>query len=448
MDSGGVDFNAKIYAKEFKYTTKHLTHYYNDLYSILLYKDIACIDELSIKMAKIDFGVCYTKVKEKIDPPTDDNIIVALVEKFNGDKKSTNTYSFYHPKTGEKIDADTICKDEEIVIKESVLSQLNNTGVNLDSILYLTHQDINIFNLSDDFYTDICYHFDSPNGKDVPLQDRIKKYYPNITLCNIGCTSKGVNLTTMESICECKFNNLMNNELIEGNAFIQNTFGEVTELLNSSNLVVLQCCEDVFKIKYILKGTGGFIILSIIFLEIVSGIVFILFDMAVIRKYLFNLTEYFFAYISNINKNSVNLNLLKASKKTKTPPKKKENKNEKNLKKEKLQTIINSKLNKNISIEDNQCLTSFKSDTYRKFNRIDIFKKNNKIVFKKGNAIQTFQRSESISLTKLKKAKNLCDGIDMEEYLKQSLDELEYDDAIKLDKRDFCEYLVEKLSWF
>jgi hypothetical protein len=326
LTSGGVDINAKNYAKEFAYTTKHISHYYNSMYSILLYKDINCIDELKVTMPKVDFGDCYNKVQDNLEPPTEDNIIIAIIKRENGQKKSTISYNFYHPVTGEKIDADTICKDEEIVIKESVMSQLNNTDVNLDSILYLTQQDINIFNLSDDFYTDICYHFDSPNGKDVPLHDRIKAYYPNITLCDSGCTSKGVNLTSMESICECKFNDLMNNELIEGNALIQNTLEEVTELLSSSNLLVLQCYKDVFKAKYILKGSGGFIILSILLLELIFTFVFILYDMPIIRKYLYNLTEYFMLYIASLNKNALNLNLFLSNHIAKEPPKKKRKK--------------------------------------------------------------------------------------------------------------------------
>ena len=308
LTSGGVDYNAKLYAKEFQYTTKHITHYYNNFYSIILYKDKACIDELSIDMQKIDFRECYTKVKNSLKPPSDDKIIIGLIERFNGNKKSSNHFSFYHPITGEKLDIDKICTDEEVIIKESVLSQLNNTELNLSSLLYLTKQDINIFNLSDAFYTDICYPFDSPNGKDVPLQDRIKTYYPNITLCETGCTSKGVNLTSMESICECKFNILINNELIEGNALVQNTLGEVKELLNSSNLLVLKCFNNVFIKKNIIKGTGGFIILSILLLEIIFGLIFLLYDMAIIRKYVYNLTEYFMAYIINLNKGPINSN--------------------------------------------------------------------------------------------------------------------------------------------
>ena len=125
LTSGGVDLNAKNYAKEFSYTTRHISHYYNNIYSIILYKDKNCIEELAVNMPKVDFGDCYTKVQEKMQPPTNDKIVVAIVERLIGQKKS-NSYSFYHPETGEKLDAETICKDEEIIVKESVLSQLNN----------------------------------------------------------------------------------------------------------------------------------------------------------------------------------------------------------------------------------------------------------------------------------------------------------------------------------
>ena len=48
---------------------------------------------------------------------------------------------------------------KEVVIKESVMNQLNNSNANLDSALFLTEQNVNIFDQSDAFYTDICYHF-------------------------------------------------------------------------------------------------------------------------------------------------------------------------------------------------------------------------------------------------------------------------------------------------
>ena len=93
-------------------------------------------------------------------------------------------------------------------------------------------------------------------------------------------------------------------------------------------------------------------------------------------------------------------------------------------------------------------MRNIKSESNLKFNRKNnISNKSTINIIQKGKKpLQILQKNEQDSLTKLLEAKNLCGGIEMEEYLKPSLDELEFDDAIKLDKRDFCEYLVEKLK--
>ena len=94
LTSGSIDFSAKNYAKEFNYTINHVSIFYNSLYSIILYKDLNCIEKLSINAPKIDFGNCYSKVEKNLNPPTNNKFIVALIEKFNINKKSTITYSF------------------------------------------------------------------------------------------------------------------------------------------------------------------------------------------------------------------------------------------------------------------------------------------------------------------------------------------------------------------
>ena len=300
LTNGEIDINAKNYVNEFNYTKKHVSYFYNSIYSIFLYKDSACISELSLNIPKVDFGNCYIKVQQNMNPPSNDNIIIALIESAN-DKRSSISYFFYHPETGKKLDAETICKDEEVTIKESVLSQLSNSSVDLNSVLFLAQQDINIFNLSDEFYTDICYNYVSRNGKDVPLSDRIKAYYPNISLCESGCICKGVDLATLESICECKFNDLLKNEFIEDNALLSNTIGEVFELIRSSNLLILKCYEGVFKKENIVKSYGGFIIIGIVFFQLIFSLIFGFHDMNMIRKFLHNITEYFMALVTNIN---------------------------------------------------------------------------------------------------------------------------------------------------
>ena len=395
-------------------------------------------------MPKVDFGNCYSKVVDNLNPPTTDNIIIALVEKFNKDKKSSTTYFFYHPISGEKIDVETICKDEEVVVKESVLSQLNNSNVDLDAALFLADQNIDIFNLSDAFYTDICFHFQSPNGKDIPLKDRVLTFYPNVTLCDEGCEIKGVNLTTMESICECKFSNLLS---FGENALVQNTLGGITNLLSSSNIMVLKCYKDIFNKKYFLKNTGGYIFIGIISAEIIVSIIFFSIDMLKIFRYLYKLTEH---YINSINpkkksKFSKKENYLTINSTENAPPKiaTKNNYNEKKKK-------IKRNKNKNFIIisSNNDEANTQKNNLYSGKNLKSQKLQNREIL---PSEMDYFDYDEAIkdispNIISDKKSKNININIDIDEYLKPDLDDMEYDDAIKYDKRSFCLFYWERLK--
>ena len=475
-----VNLNAKIYAEEFGYTSKHVSYYYNDEYSILLYKDNDCIQSLLIDISKIDFESCYNKVKVNLN--INNTIIIAIVERYNSKGQSTSIFYLYSPEKGEKIDIESICADDTIVVKTNIMDQLNNTDLEYNSLLFLTNQNIDIFNLSGEFYSDICFHFESPNGKDVPLKDRILAFYPNISLCDDDCTSKGVNLTTMESICECSLGGILNNDLISENVLFKNTFGDVAEFISNSNLDVLQCYEDVFKKKYFVKNTGGIIILVIIILEISFGVLFFVFSMKNISRYLFNLSEYFSSLIvirSNKNKkienkenkeiNDNNKDKIKIKISGVNPPKKDNkaiilNKNKDTDIKEteiKMAKKTLKSLNKFDLNDNNKDLNSQKSFDYLykdKFTRDKINKKvlkkdeeNKKIEKIKGSGLEIFKFKNNEDLTKKdlnKELKNIQEkyGIDEQEYLKTDPDDMEFDDAIKYDKRTFLEYFCDKFK--
>ena len=199
---------AKLYAKEFDYTNNHITLYKNELYNITLYKNGECLSELNLNIDEIDFGECYTKIKETFNITT--NLIIVIISKKVKGISLTIDKFIFNPNTGDKINYLKICKNETVVIvKRNLKEQMKNTE-NINSLEKLTEQGINIFDQSSDFYTDICFHFKSPiDGKDIPLKDRLKLFFPNITLCNDGCFIKGVNLTTWKAMCQCTLNNLV-----------------------------------------------------------------------------------------------------------------------------------------------------------------------------------------------------------------------------------------------
>ena len=431
LTSGSVDYTAKKYSKEFNYTTNHVSHFYNNIYSIVLYKEPNCIEQLSINIPKVDFGNCYEKVQNNLNPPSNSKTIIALVEKLNNNEKSTISYSFYHPDTGDKINAETICKDDNVIIKENVLSQLNESEVDLNSALFLANQNIDIFNLSNEFYSDICYHFESPNGKDVPVKERIHIFYPNITLCDAGCSSLGVNLTIMESICECEFNSILKSGIVEGNALIEGTVKEITGIISNSNLDVLFCFKDAFNIKNIAKGVGGYIIIGIFVLEITFSLQFFLYNINILIRYLYTLTENYIIFLNNKNiKNKENNknNFGKLMKDVKSPTKKKL-KSHKNLR----------KFNKKADNYHRSTISLKNETTSRKMKSVhQIETKNNEklIHHRKSNKIINQQKNST----------NNNENKKMEEFLKADLDDMEYDDAIKYDKRSFCEFYIDRLK--
>ena len=161
------------YAQEFNYTDDHVSLYKNEIYTITLYKNGECISDLSLTIPEIDFGECYNKIKSTHH--IEENLVIAIVDKKTegSNYHKMISYSMFDPKYGKKLPADELCKDEKVVVQENLMSKLNDTNLDINSLLHLTDQNINIFNLSSDFYTDICYHYESNLDKDVALQDRI-----------------------------------------------------------------------------------------------------------------------------------------------------------------------------------------------------------------------------------------------------------------------------------
>jgi hypothetical protein len=202
--------------------------------------------------------------------------------------------------------------------------------------------------------------------------------------------------------------------------------------------MVLKCYKDVFKIEHITNGIGGFIIVSIMVIEFAFTIVFFLYDMPLIRNYLYHLTQYFLIYSNGINKNIFNNNrLMTGSLNAKEPPKRKDYK-----KKKKFRTIKYSKKklsnDENISKSLNTCKSSALISVNKKAN-INM----SRHLLKNKNEVNIDDKK---AFRELMKAKESCGNIDIQEYLKNDLDEMEYDDAIKFDKRTFCAFFTERIK--
>ena len=425
-DSGGLDSLVSSYHEEFYYTTKHVSEFYSSEYNITIYIESNCLLELKLNFPYVDFGDCYKKVQQETG--IDAELIVVLLKKLDVKTgRTSSSYSLYNPLDGSKLDAATICKDEEIVVEEDVLEILEQANIDYESLVFLTDQGVDVFDSSGAFYTDICYDFDSPIDRDITLEDRLETYFPNISLCDSGCQSKGVNLTTMKAICSCTFNDISNAGLVSDIEY----FNEILDIISSSNIQVLKCAKFMFK-KFS-SSVGGYLMIFCMIIVAILGLVFYFKDLEIVQKYIINKTT---AYINYLNECAPDED-------------------------QKAQLIINSVVEKDV--ENSKAKNQNKQNS-----KIDFKEQKNDSINQKGDILLLNKINNSKEIlnnnskdNKLKeinkennddKKTDIFNGHlessekeDFKLYLAPSVDDQEFEDIILEDKRSFQEMFCEQL---
>ena len=204
----------------------------------------------------------------------------------------------------------------------SVTSQIDLKEVDDDAEL-IAAQGVYIFDLDSPFYNDVCFMYDSPNGKDATPNDKFNAYYLNISICEKECTPSKINLTSFEAICKCEFNDIMGCSGV-GEKLIEDSLGEIFEMIDNSNIVIFKCINDVFVAKHFFKNLGTYITLG----KIACVVVYYLVSYSHIMRYLYYLSEYQCTVIEQKNgktegKGKIKDKILNSKlQKAKAPPKK------------------------------------------------------------------------------------------------------------------------------
>ena len=406
---------AKTYVSEFHYTNNHISRYYNQNFSIILYKNSDCIKEQHMRMPTIDFQNCSEVVKKfyKVSE------LVAAVADKNAKKNPTSFMGFYHPKTGIKLEADILCNDTSVKIKENLLVLLDENDENYGLQVYLTKQGINIFDENNEFFTNICLEFDNPLNRDIPLKDRLKSAFPDANLCDDGCTNEGIDMVNMTAICSCKFKDISRSN-IESILF-DKYFGNVIELIEASNFEVLRCHKNFF--KNFGKSIGGILSIILIVFDITLSVLFIILELTKLKKYLLTLTDKYVLFLKQSE-----------HKRGKNPPKK--NIDDTTHSRVKFMNVRNS--NKKALI----------TETNQKSKSISVSKENVLIFRTKGDIDRKNENKRKTEIKNTYSKDYKKNKKFFEEYLSPSLDDMAFDDALVMDERKFleifCEILKEK----
>lgn len=208
-------------------------------------------------------------------------------------EKNLNTMNYSSLYTKRKLSENIIYYSNNI---------FNNTKAleNKDTIEKFFKIGINIFDLNETFFTDICYQY-SENKKDIVLEDRILFFFQNYSLCVNGCILYNINLTSYEFTCECsKSFNLEETKKTStsddeepNEEFTSETIAqEFSNIFFETNLEVLTCLKKLLTKGHFSLNIGTVITLILIIIQIISSI-FLFKGTKELRKYIFkNIIKY------------------------------------------------------------------------------------------------------------------------------------------------------------
>ena len=207
--------------------------------------------DLGSNKTNINFSECETILREK-NNISDDKILTTLQIEIESKIENSLTnkveYAVYD-ENKTKLDL-SFC--EKIIINYEIK---NSSLLDEDLISSFSKIGVDILNIEDNFFNDICFPFDV-NQTDVVLEDRQSDIYQNYSICDSNCTYNNINLTSNIITCTCT---------IKSNISVQEenpNFGQIIEnTFKDSNFAIIHCYNIIFDT---ITANKGFIIFGIL----------------------------------------------------------------------------------------------------------------------------------------------------------------------------------------
>jgi hypothetical protein len=248
----------------------------NDYSNIIINVYINGLDmneiEKKSNLTFINLGECGENLKTFYNLKSNENLYIASFEtSYYLENRVTSEFEYeIYLKNGSELKDLSSCINESFSVSSSIS---NLDMINYDKAKIFNMQGYNIYNLSSDFYTDICSGA-YINENDIVIKDRIEYIYPkNVSFCSNGCELYKVEIESKRIECNCKFSYSENNEEINNNKTKLDASDDnfLVYLLDSLNYKIFRCYKIMPKLKFkiLLKNTGfffgiGFSILNII----------------------------------------------------------------------------------------------------------------------------------------------------------------------------------------
>ena len=367
----------------------------------------------------IDLGECETILRKIYQINETDSLIIIKNEKISNKPSEKNiNFDVYEPYSKTKLNL-SLCDDSPINVY--IPTELNKDRRQLYEKMKELGYDM--FNINDSFYQDICIPFDSSNGTDILLIDRINYIYNNDdTQCQSNCQFSHYSIESKYLQCSCSTNvNINNNDSKKDKFSSKKLYESFYDVLRYSNYNIIKCFNIVTNIKEIRYNIGSIITIICFICYLICLFIYIFrrtntLKLKLKQELKFEKIELNFKFKHIIN------NLL-------FPPIKKKSNSRLILK--------NSVKGKN-PIIFNKIEISSKKDIYNKF-KINSNSSSKNNIFKNNIINKSIKKKLHYNNKKLEK--NI-----LKEYSDYELNELQYEKALKLDKRTLFQIYLAALK--
>ena len=251
------------------------------------------ISPIHLKMYKnittsIDFSNCENILRQKNRLSESSVLILYQIEINNPNQQSLFNYVEYavFNENREILDL-SVCENEFIDIKY----QINTSMINKTKVKYYADLGIDIFNINDNFFNDICYPY-YEDDSDLILKDRVTDIYENYSLCENNCNYNKINLTDYTVSCKCSIKKEVSREYPP-----PKLAKIIIDSFKDSNVGVIKCYNLVFGLKNKLKNIGFWIFTILVFLHVPFFISYFIYNISSIRKYIYiEMEKYHYCY--------------------------------------------------------------------------------------------------------------------------------------------------------
>lgn len=227
--------------------------------------------------SKINMEQCISLLKQKNNIPNEDSLIIAKIDIDREPSTITKQVEYkVYTKEGTPLNTD-VCS----VINIDISYPLSD--IDLTKGEFLINQGIDIYNISDPFYNDVCFIY-AENGTDFTLNQRRELIYENISFCEENCNYEGIDYNISKVLCSCyeksSFDNTITNKpLVNNQQFSQ---------LPITTLEIAKCYKDILNWNNVKDNIGFWLYGSV---ETVSLIIVIIGFLKEISKIMMNMNK-------------------------------------------------------------------------------------------------------------------------------------------------------------